>query len=166
VALCTGTLNYTRDSAPPLRRTQFALATLIDELTATPAWPNGNSFEVVNEVPAGITAHADHDQLLRVLENLVHNASECGARTCIIAAALNGASLRIVVSDDGPGLPPKARTNLFTPFAGSARPGGTGLGLAIAREIMRAHGGDILLERSDASGTAFALVLPTNDTVA
>jgi signal transduction histidine kinase len=65
-----------------------------------------------------------------------------------------------MVADDGPGLPPKARDNLFRPFAGSARPGGTGLGLAIAREIMRAHGGDITLTASTAQGTTFCLTLP------
>jgi signal transduction histidine kinase len=162
VALCTGTLNYTRDTAPPLHRSHFALAALADELVGTTTRANGNGFSVVNEVPADLTAHADRDQLLRVLENLARNASECGAQTCTIKAQLNGAGLRIAVSDDGPGLAPKARQHLFTPFSGSARPGGTGLGLAIAREVMRAHGGEITLERSDANGTVFALTLPTD----
>ena len=160
VALCTGTLNYTGDSAPPLHRRRFALAELAGELVGATAPPNGNGFSVVNEVPANLMVHADRDQLFRVLENLARNASESGARTCTITATLNGAGLRIAVSDDGPGLPPKARQHLFTPFAGSARPGGTGLGLAIAREVMRAHGGEITLERSDAGGTIFALTLP------
>lgn len=158
VALCTGTLNYTRESAPPLHRSHFPLAALADELIGEQAGHNG--FSVVNEVPAGVTAYADRDQLLRVLENLTRNAAECGAHRCAIDAAQNGSGLRIAVSDDGPGLPPKARAHLFTAFSGSARPGGTGLGLAIAREIMRAHGGDIALERSDAGGTVFALTLP------
>jgi len=158
VALCTGTLNYTRESVPPLHRSRFSLATLADELIGEGAAANG--FRVVNEVPASVTVYADRDQLLRVLENLTRNASECGAHCCAIGAARNGSGLRIAVSDDGPGLPPKARAHLFTPFSGSARPGGTGLGLAIAREIMRAHGGDIALERSDAGGTIFTLTLP------
>lgn len=160
VALCTGTLNYTRDSASPLRRTRFALAALADELAVAVVGPNGTGFNVVNEVPVDFIIQADRGQLLRVLENLARNASESGARTCTIKAALNGAGSRIAVDDDGPGLPPKARAHLFTPFSGSARPGGTGLGLAIAHEIMRAHGGDIALERSDARGTSFVLTLP------
>ncbi|MDE1931119.1 MAG: HAMP domain-containing histidine kinase [Alphaproteobacteria bacterium] len=158
VALCTGTLNYTRESAPPLHRSRFPLAALADELVGEPAAHNG--FSVVNEVPAGVAVYADRDQLLRVLENLTRNAAECGAHRCVIGAVPNGSGFRIAVSDDGPGLPPKARAHLFTAFSGSARPGGTGLGLAIAREIMRAHGGDIALERSDAGGTVFALTLP------
>jgi len=162
VALCTGTLNFTRESAPPLHRSRFPLAALTDELAGAAERPAGNGFSVVNEVPTDVTVYADRDQLLRVLENLMRNASESGAHRCAIGAARNGSGLRIAVSDDGPGLPPKARTHLFTPFSGSARPGGTGLGLAIAREIMRAHGGDIALERSDASGTVFALTLPAD----
>lgn len=160
VALCTGTLNYTRESAPPLHRSHFALAALTDEIIGAIERTARNGFSVVNEVSAGVTVYADRDQLLRVLENLTRNASESGAHHCAIGAAQNGSGLRIAVSDDGPGLPPKARAHLFTAFSGSARLGGTGLGLAIAREIMRAHGGDIALERSDAAGTVFALTLP------
>src|SRR6185312_10026916 len=72
----------------------------------------------------------------------------------------------IDIADDGPGLAPKARENLFRPFASSTRPGGTGLGLAIAREVMRAHGGDIELRESTGLGTLFTLALPDGDTTA
>ena len=68
--------------------------------------------------------------------------------------------LRIDLQDDGPGLSPRARENLFRPFASSSRQGGTGLGLAIARDLMRAHGGDIRLLRSTSEGTTFRLELP------
>ena len=64
------------------------------------------------------------------------------------------------MSDTGPGLPARARENLFQPFAGSARPGGTGLGLAIVREIVRFHGGEIELVETSAAGTRFRLTLP------
>src|SRR3546814_4578264 len=57
-------------------------------------------------------------------------------------------------------MPEEAKRNIFKPFAGSAREGGTGLGLSIAQDIMRAHGGDIRLERSGSEGTLFRLVLP------
>ncbi|MBV9734992.1 MAG: ATP-binding protein, partial [Acidisphaera sp.] len=51
---------------------------------------------------------------------------------------------------------------LFRPFVGSGR-GGTGLGLAIARDLMRAHGGDIELAASGPGGTTFRLILPHAD---
>mgnify|MGYP003477229987 FL=1 len=55
----------------------------------------------------------------------------------------------------------KAKHGLFKPFAASTRKGGTGLGLSIAREVMRAHGGDIALVASSQSGTRFRLTLPS-----
>ncbi len=59
-----------------------------------------------------------------------------------------------------PARPEEAKEHLFKPFTGSTREGGTGLGLPIAHDIMRAHGGDIRMERADAEGTLFRLVLP------
>jgi signal transduction histidine kinase len=67
----------------------------------------------------------------------------------------------VSVSDNGPGLPPRARDNLFVPFEGSAKAGGTGLGLAIAREIAEAHGGSIAHVPAD-EGTRFDVVLPAS----
>jgi signal transduction histidine kinase len=64
------------------------------------------------------------------------------------------------IADDGHGLPPRARENLFRPFFGSARLGGTGLGLAIARELMRGQGGDLVLIDTTGAGTTFRLTLP------
>ena len=66
----------------------------------------------------------------------------------------------IELADTGKGIPNAARAHLFEAFAGSTRPGGTGLGLPIAREIMRAHGGDIELVQSGPEGTVFRLTLP------
>ena len=77
----------------------------------------------------------------------------------IVSGETRGNELWVDFADNGPGLPPRARDNLFKPFAGSARKGGTGLGLAIARDLARAHGGDLELLQSDASGTAFRLHL-------
>src|SRR6202041_176926 len=92
---------------------------------------------------------------------LAGNAAEAGARCPRLSARAAPGEIVIPLADDGPGLAPKARDNLFRPFAGSARPGGTGLGLAIAREVMRAHGGDITLVESTGTGTRFVLRLPS-----
>ena len=56
----------------------------------------------------------------------------------------------IELADTGQGIPEAAQAHLFEAFSGSTRPGGTGLGLPIAREIMRAHGGDIELVQTGA----------------
>jgi two-component system osmolarity sensor histidine kinase EnvZ len=67
--------------------------------------------------------------------------------------------VQVTVDDDGPGIPEAEREEAFRPFH-SGSPGGTGLGLAIARDIARAHGGEILLERSPLGGLRARLRLP------
>ncbi|MGO8601334.1 sensor histidine kinase, partial [Rhizobium ruizarguesonis] len=66
-------------------------------------------------------------------------------RRITVAAQRVGSVVSITVDDTGPGMPLKARQNLFAAFRGSARSGGTGLGLTIARELVLAHGGTIAL---------------------
>jgi signal transduction histidine kinase len=95
-----------------------------------------------------------------VFLNLARNAVEAGAHRLRFAAARDDATIAIEVADDGHGLPPKARENLFRPFFGSARPGGSGLGLAIARELVRAHGGELSLASATGAGTVFRLTPP------
>ena len=146
VALTTGTLDYTRERAAPLHRSRFALAGLAEEIAEMEFREGAEGFLIDNRVAPSLIAAADRDQLFRVLHNLAQNAAQSGAHRLSFRAAVSDMLLLIEVADDGPGLPPKARENLFRPFAGSARPGGTGLGLAIAREVMRAHGGDIALD--------------------
>ena len=67
--------------------------------------------------------------------------------------------MRLTLADNGPGLPPRARENLFVAFEGSARAGGTGLGLAIARELVTANGGELTLLETT-TGATFALDFP------
>jgi signal transduction histidine kinase len=165
VDLCGQTLSYTQDGVLPLRRTRVDLAALVDEaggeVTAS-LRPDGARVEAtwVSRVPAGLTLSADGDQLARALANLGRNAVQAGADTVTVEAQASDGRVVLTVADNGPGLAPRARENLFQPFAGSARAGGTGLGLAIAREIARAHGGDLRLVESTGSGTVFALDLP------
>jgi signal transduction histidine kinase len=161
VALCSGTLDFTREGAPPLRPKRFLLAALVEDLADLLELKGGERPLLLDRVPPDLAVEADREQFHRVLMNLCRNATESGATRITIGAETRaGATVSLTVSDDGPGLPPKARSNLFQPFASSARPGGTGLGLAIAREVMRAHGGEIVLVDSTASGTVFRLTLP------
>ncbi|UEM20045.1 HAMP domain-containing histidine kinase [Skermanella mucosa] len=163
VELCSQTLAYSRDGTLPLRRAAVPLAEMVEEVGAELAPAAGTRIALVNRVPRGLKVQADREQLSRALANLARNALEAGATEVTVAAAApedDGGRLALTVSDNGPGLAPRARENLFQPFAGSARAGGTGLGLAIAREVARAHGGDIRLAGSDSRGTCFVLELP------
>ena len=161
VALCTQTLDFSREGAPPFAPTRFALKELIEEIA--PALARGSDDVAVEPiVPPRLNVSADRDQLYRVLLNLAQNAVEAGAKHLRLSAAASDGVIAIDIADDGPGLPPRARENLFRPFFGSARPGGTGLGLAIARELMRAQGGDLMLVETTGSGTVFRLTLPAS----
>jgi len=159
VDLCSDTLNFTREGPPKPEFETFRLSELVDEvgeslgklLTDGNAWVSSLAFEQ--------RIRADRGQIYRILRNLGENAFQMGAGTVTVTARDEAGLLEILVTDDGPGLPPKALENLFIPFKGSARVGGTGLGLAIARELMRAQGGDLRLVESNDGGAVFALTL-------
>ena len=70
-----------------------------------------------------------------------------------------GETAIIRVSDNGPGIPPLIRANLFKAFQAGASANGDGLGLAISAELIQVHGGDIALDDT-ASGATFVLKLP------
>src|SRR5712692_9978894 len=159
VALCTRTLDFSREGAPPFAPSRFALLPLVEEIA--PALAAGSDhLSVEPELTPGLMVRADRDQLYRVLLNLAQNAVEAGAKHLRFSAVAAEGTISIDVADDGHGLPPRAQENLFRPFFGSARPGGSGLGLAIARELMRAQGGDLVLGDTTGSGTVFRLTLP------
>ena len=100
----------------------------------------------------------------RAITNLVSNAARFGDQI-IIRAATERNWLRIEVDDDGPGIPPAERDNVFKPFyrldhARNQDEGNTGLGLAIARDIARSHGGDIALGESSLGGLRAIIRVP------
>ncbi|PCJ90305.1 MAG: two-component sensor histidine kinase [Hyphomicrobiales bacterium] len=100
----------------------------------------------------------------RCLGNLVGNACRYGNNVNITSVAELG-QLSIAVEDDGPGIPPEARQDVFKPFfrldeARNQDASGSGLGLSIAQDIALVHGGDILLEDSDMGGLRAVLRLP------
>jgi signal transduction histidine kinase len=161
VTLCEQTLDYARDQLPSPRRGRFALDELIDEVGRVVALLTKDGGAWQTALPDGLVVDADRDQLFRVFVNLGRNAVEAGARRVHVMATLTGGSTLVVeVADDGPGIPPKAQDKLFQPFAGTARAGGTGLGLAIARELVRAHGGELALAMTSTAGTTFRIELP------
>ncbi len=156
--LCTTTLDFARSApeAPRLRR--FPLQELVEEVVASAR----DDIAVETEIAPDLAVSADRDQLYRVLLNLLRNAEQVlgeDGRVRIAAVREDGAVV-LTVEDNGPGVPERMRERLFQPFAAGNATGGTGLGLAICKEILRAHGGDIALARSDSRGTRFRLWLP------
>ncbi len=159
VALCTQTLDFSREGAPPFAPSDFPLQALIGEIPQALGLGE-DEVEIELAMPKTLRVRADRDQLYRVFLNLARNAVEAGARKLSFRASRERGTVDVEVEDNGPGLPPRAQENLFRPFFGSARPGGSGLGLAIARELMRAQGGEIALVETTGAGTVFRLTLP------
>jgi len=105
----------------------------------------------------------DPEQIRRVMINLIDNAVEAMDRRGAIdveAHHVRADSLvRIVVADDGPGIPPTERDKLFLPYYSTKRRG-SGLGLAIVRRIVAEHGGSIDVTDNAPRGTRFTVELP------
>jgi signal transduction histidine kinase len=166
VALCEATLAFGRAEEPPpvLNLVRFA-AVVTEVIDGERLAVGDHDISFSEDVPPGMTIRADGEQLYRVILNLVRNARQAimasGKPGEIGIAAVEDDDLwRITVSDTGPGLPPRAREHLFRPFQGGTTKGGAGLGLTIAAELVRGHGGRLDLERSDGTGTTFAILLP------
>jgi two-component system osmolarity sensor histidine kinase EnvZ len=100
----------------------------------------------------------------RLVGNIVSN-SERYAKSLHINARHNAKWLTLTLDDDGPGIPPESREEVFKPFyrldeARNLDSSGTGLGLAIARDIARAHGGNVMLSDSPAGGLRAIVRIP------
>jgi two-component system nitrogen regulation sensor histidine kinase NtrY len=108
-------------------------------------------------------ARIDAEQIKRVIINLVDNAIEAMERRgCILVETNHDAAnsvIRVVVADDGPGIPPAERDKLFLPYYSTKRRG-SGLGLAIVRRIVAEHGGSIDVGDNTPRGTRFTIELP------
>jgi signal transduction histidine kinase len=167
VGLTQGVLSYGRsagEAAPERTRTPLAAAVAA---AAEDAGLSDDGVRLLNHVGPGANVWADAEQLHRILVNLLRNAREAletAPATPEPQVAVDHGRLDTIdvigISDNGPGVPEKARARLFQAF-GSARAGGTGLGLAIARELAQAHGGDLTLADTGPAGTRFELRLPS-----
>jgi signal transduction histidine kinase len=97
------------------------------------------------------------------LQSLIDNAIEAGARCVRLDTEKIGGEIVVTIADDGPGLPPKVRNNLFRPYNTFGKSRGVGLGIYLAAQILRAAGGDLELVASSARGTRFRATLPINE---
>jgi len=118
--------------------------------------------------PAGAPARAVSDpaQVEQILLNLLKNAIEAlapGGRVTITTGVEAGQAF-VEIADDGPGLDPDARANLFRPFTTTKGAGGSGLGLAVSRRLARGLGGDLDNLPTEA-GTRWRLSLPSAEEV-
>jgi signal transduction histidine kinase len=117
---------------------------------------------------APLAVRGDAEALLRVVTNLLDNATRHGRTRVTLGAQRENGSVLVEVADDGPGFPPDDLPRVFDPLFRSDRAragstGGTGLGLAIARRLARAHGGDVEAANDPGGGARATLTLPAVD---
>ena len=117
------------------------------------------------QADASLTAEVRPNALKRALSNLVMNAAVHGERVEVSARRRPSGGVEIIVDDDGPGIPAEQREDAFKPFnrldeSRNQNVKGVGLGLAIARDVARAHGGDVRLDRSPLGGLRAVVRLP------
>jgi two-component system osmolarity sensor histidine kinase EnvZ len=129
---------------------------------ASRARQQGGSVAVT--VPAHIHVSVKRAALRRCLTNLIDNALKHGNQVAV-SLTRDERLVEIAVEDNGPGIPDARREEAFRPFhrldqGRNLQSGGSGLGLAIARDIARAHGGDIVLGESAMGGLKATVRLP------
>jgi signal transduction histidine kinase len=142
------------------------LAALLDgqaELYAEQS-PKHTVEVVLEERP--LPVRGDPDRLAQVVGNLLSNAIKYSpdGGTVQLAAERSGAGVRVIVRDEGLGIPEDQQERIFTKFfrgdAGATGITGTGLGLAVSREIVEAHGGTIGFDSDPSTGSTFWVELP------
>ena len=118
--------------------------------------------DVAQDLPQ---VNVDADMTVLAIRQLLDNAARYSPRGAPIGVQASGRDGRAVicVSDHGPGVPMSERTRIFDKFYRGSNAGsthGTGMGLAIARQIARAHGGEVWLDKTSSAGSDFCLSLP------
>jgi signal transduction histidine kinase len=155
------TLTFSRDEASTEVSRTVDLNALIDSLCQDLAEMGMDvKFEGGKKIPYPCRPTS----LKRAIRNLIENAVTYGGRARVMLQPSDG-EFRILIQDDGPGIPEQDRERVFQPFvrleeSRSKQTGGNGLGMAIARSIVRKHGGDIHLDSVNDRGLTVTIVLP------
>ncbi|HNX11205.1 MAG TPA: ATP-binding protein [bacterium] len=145
-------------------KANFFLSQAIEEvLTENVSLIQTKSLKITNQVPKTLSIFADYVKIKQVLQNLISNATKytpAGKAITISVSEKNNKDAIIMVKDEGIGIPAYQKERLFEKFfradnASSQDPNGSGLGLYIARELIRAHGGEMWFETKENQGTTF-----------
>lgn len=148
---------------PEIKRQRFAARPWADELARIFAARAPEVPLAVGIVPESLALDADPDLLAQVLINLMQNAAQAmdgQERPARLALRLftDHDTVVIEVEDNGPGIPPSLRQDVFLPFF-TTRAAGTGVGLNLARQIVVAHGGAIDVSDAPGGGALFRILL-------
>lgn len=120
-------------------------------------WHPGTGVEAVPCDPDGI-----HRALLNLVSNAIDALDDRDGAKLAVQAILEPDSswVKVIVLDNGPGIPPEKVEDIFKPFVSTKGSRGTGLGLPVSRKIVREHGGDIIVQSVIDKGSKFTIRLP------
>lgn len=154
-------LDFARDEAADEDPEPFRLRNLLAELKDD---AKRMERDIHAEAPGGIVIEGRRSALKRALGNLVSNGLRY-ADNVWISARRSDRYIEISVEDDGPGIDPSRYEDVFKPFirldeARNQNKRGVGMGLTIVRDIARAHGGDVILDKSSYGGLKATIRLP------
>ncbi len=165
-AMVSATLAFGRDAKTTEPVTPLDLAELLRTVLDETADARPDAADrLVYEGPGHLTVRARPLSLKRAFSNLVSNALAYGGNARVRLAPADRGMLVIEVEDDGPGIAPSELDRVFEPFhrgepSRNRETGGVGLGLPIARNILRAHGGDLALANRPTGGVRATVMLP------
>lgn len=159
INFCVRTLKYGQAKEEDPQKTYFALQPLLDDVAETLNldYVKTSGDETIGwdlNVDEDDIIYADRHQLFRIVLNISRNAAdilknhynaEQTSPKIFVSYLTTDKMQYLVIADNGPGVPDRAKQSLFNAFQGSLRPGGTGLGLAISHELAVAHNGNIQL---------------------
>ncbi len=164
--MVAATLAFGRDDAAAEALTALDLAELLRTIgeEASDARPEA-AEQVRYEGPQHQVVRARPVAIKRALSNLVQNALNYGGMAHICLVPPRSGQLSVLIDDEGPGIPTAEIDRVFEPFhrlegSRNRETGGTGLGLPIARNILRAHGGDVALANRNGGGLRATVTLP------
>jgi hypothetical protein len=164
--MVSATLAFGRDARTTEQVTQLDLAELLRTVLDEAGDAKPNVLDRLNyEGPAHLTVQARSVALKRVFVNLVANAVNYGGSARVRLLNAGGRVVTVEVEDEGPGIPSGDLDRVFEPFhrgepSRNRETGGVGLGLPIARNIMRAHGGDVTIANRPPGGVKATVTLP------
>jgi signal transduction histidine kinase len=165
-AMVSATLAFGRDARTTEPVSHLDLAELLRTILDEEGDARPDVLDKLNyEGPAHQTVQARSLALKRVFVNLITNAVNYGGSATVRLVIRDPRMVVVEVEDDGPGVPPGDLERVFEPFhrgepSRNRETGGVGLGLPIARNIMRAHGGDVTLSNRPGGGAKATVTLP------